>query len=164
MAKSDALLVSPRLSLRAGAGVGTLVALGAAALLFLSTSRPEAPARPSATPSQAESVVASAARQLQAEGAVQIDAGTRRVSVSAEGARLVYTMRLSAEAGAAEIAAIRAKDAATLCAGVDPSRLIALGAIIEHRYADGRGNRFSSVVASCPGGGAAARAAMPVAL
>lgn len=169
MAQSETVFVpSPagtrsfRLMLRIAAAA--LLAIGTAGLFFLGEGTPEATTQSAAAPSQATTLVAATARQLQAEGVVRVDATTTRLGVSAEGSRLVYRMQLSIEAGAADIAAIRARDAASLCAAVDPSRLIALGATIEHRYADASGHRFSSAVASCPGGGAAATAAMPVAL
>jgi hypothetical protein len=73
-------------------------------------------------------------------------------------------MRLDAAASAADVAAIRARDAASVCEGVDSSRLVALGGSFEHLYTDAQGNAFSSVVTSCPGGGASARSAMPVAM
>lgn len=169
MAQSETVLVpSPagarRLRLPLRLAAAALLALATAGLFFLGTGTPEAPTPSAAAPSQAATLVAAAARQLQAEGVVRVDATTARLGVSAEGSRLVYGMQLSIEAGAADMAAIRARDAAALCTAVDPSRLIALGATIEHRYADASGNRFSSAVASCPGGGAAATAAMPVAL
>jgi hypothetical protein len=146
------------------AAAGAVFALiGGGAFLYTSGgSRPAA--EPAAAPSPAVALVEASARQLQAEGPVRIDASTRRIGVSAEGNRLVYRMEIARRVGAAEIGAIRARDAASLCGAIDPSRLIALGGAIELRYADAGGSRFGSVVASCPGGGAAARAAMPVAL
>lgn len=153
-----------RLRLPLHLGAAGLLALGATGLFFYGTGTREAPTPAATAPSVAASLVAAAARQLQAEGAVRVDATTTRLGVSAEGSRLVYRMQLSIEAGAADLAAIRARDAASLCSAVDPSRLIALGATIEHRYADASGDRFSSIVGSCPGGGAAAKAAMPVAM
>ncbi|HZF95731.1 MAG TPA: hypothetical protein VEZ20_12775 [Allosphingosinicella sp.] len=147
----------------AAAAGAALALLGGSAFLYNSSaSRPTA--APVAAPSPAAGLVEAAAKQLHAEGPVRIDASTRRTAVSAEGNRLVYHMEIASTVGAAEIAAIRARDAASLCGAVDPSRLIALGGTIELRYAAAGGTRFGSVVASCPGGGAAAKATMPVAL
>jgi hypothetical protein len=163
-AQAAALRTAARPSWQIAAAAGAALALiGGGAFLYSSTaSRPAA--APVVAPSPAAALVEAAAKQLAAEGPVRIDASTRRVAVSAEGSRLVYHMEIARTVGATEIAAIRARDAAALCGAVDPSRLIALGGSIELRYAAADGTRFGSVVASCPGGGAAARAAMPVAL
>ena len=152
----------PSWHIAAAAGAALALAAGGALLYNGGGSRPAA--EPAAVPGPAVALVAAAAKQLQAEGPVRIDASTRRIAVSAERNRLVYRMEVARTVGAAEIAAIRARDAAALCGAVDPSRLIALGGAIELRYVAADGTRFGSVVASCPGGGAAARATMPVAL
>lgn len=170
MAESDTLKArqtSLRPSLRLGFAAAALLAAGAAGAYFLTANgAADAPVRPAAAApaSQAALLVEAAAKQLNAEGAVRVDAARTRLGVSAEGARLVYRMRLSGPAGASEIAAIRAADAASICGGVDSSRLVALGGAIEHRYTDARGNGFSSLVTACPGGGAAARSSIPVAM
>jgi hypothetical protein len=155
-----------RPSLRLPLAAGALLAAGAAGAWFLTGgSGTQAPARaPAAATSQAALLVQATARQLDAEGTVRVDSARTRLGVSAEGERLVYRMRLDAAVSAADVAAIRAQDSASVCEGIDSSRLVALGGSFEHLYTDAQGNAFSSVVTSCPGGGAAARSAMPVAM
>ena len=139
---------------KAGAVAGAAV-LGAAALAIALSSggnRADTPQRASVE-ARAAALSEQAARQLNEEGLVRIDAKTTRLGVTAEGSRLVYRMGLSEDIPAARIEATRASlaeaNAQALCTGPDTSRLIGLGGSFEHVYIDASGDTFSTLVTRC---------------
>lgn len=147
------------------AGLGLLIASAALILSLGSLQRASRPASPAGA--AIERLIAQAAHNLDVQAPFAA-AGATAVDISARGNRLLYRMTLPDDIPATETEAMRARleaaNAAELCAGADTRRMIEMGGVFEHRYADPSGDGFRTEVASCSGWGSAARSPLPMAM
>ena len=98
--------------------------------------------------------MAAAARQLRAQLPKQVDDVTTWTGIDSRGTEFVYEMAVSIAVPSAQLAtvgrAIQEANQTRLCADPSSGALIRRGASMRHYYTDQAGNRFETLVASCP--------------
>jgi len=101
------------------------------------------------------SQIAAAATELNQRTPMTVDAITSLTGVRAQGTEIIYDMAVSQDLPSAQIETIRqtaqAANQTNLCRDPNASRLIRMGASMNHHYTDPTGDRFETRVATCPG-------------
>lgn len=107
-----------------------------------------------ASEAQLRELVAALVEQARALVPRPVDSERTWTGVRADGVEVIYDITINRDLSADEIAASRrvqeASDPIALCADHTISYLVGLGARLRQIYTDAGGDRFETVIASCP--------------